>query len=572
MSIRISQKLTPAENGTGAGDRPPPPTSVVSTNVERGKIQPIMRYVDMSRRDTFSAPSFRVFGSSLPITRRLFLNPSRIKGYSELYSLYRLIMVSKCSILTATAGTLLTLTAAGLVLEVVDIETTPNGFTNSPRGWNSFGIQANPDTTPGFSFNQTRVISQCDVLAKTTALKDAGYVYCSLDSGWSVGGNGDEFGRIIYDSSIFDIPSLASHLHAEGLLLGVYVVPGAFIADEAKAIFGTNVTIGSVCSGDNGLARCNFDYSQPAVQEWHNSVESICFLKLIRYVNNRRGVDFIKLDFITPGSPANGVNLPPDLSGEVIAYHRAIAQSGRDMRLDISWKLDRSQQYFDIWEANADSMCTDQDINNGGASTFVSWEVVQRAIDNYRQYITIVMAYNTTLTIYPDMDNLFVGNPGSVSGVTDEERQTIMTHWLGAGANLIVGSDLTSLDSLGLNLLANPSAIAIADFAAHHTMQPRNPGTGLPTAQQLQAWIAGPDASGAAVVVIANYGPDEGQGGFGTSLSGVQTISVSWDDLGISGTFDVHDIWADKDLGAESSSLTVQLEEGQSVLYKLAQS
>lgn len=217
-------------------------------------------------------------------------------------------------------------------------------------------------------------------------------------------------------------------------------------------------------------------------------------------------------------------------------------------------------------------MRTDQDINNSGESTFVSWEVVQRAIDNYRQYITTVMVYNTTLTIYPDMDNLFVGNPASVSGVTDDERQTIMTHWLGAGANLIIGSDLTNLDTFGLNLLTNPDAIAIADFTSHHPMQPRNPGTGLPGSQQLQAWIAGPDASGVAVVVIANYGPDEGQGGFGTSLSGVQTIMVSWDDLGISGGFEVHDVWANNDLGAESSGLTVQLGEGQSVLYKLTQS
>ncbi|KAI2779081.1 glycoside hydrolase family 27 protein [Daldinia loculata] len=475
-------------------------------------------------------------------------------------------MIPRRSILVAASGTLtavIALAASEPVLNVVQIETTPNGFTGPPRGWNSFGIQANPNTTPGFSFNQTGVISQCDVLAKTTALKDAGYVYCSLDSGWSVGGNGDEFGRIIYDSSIFDIPSLASHLHAEDLLLGVYVVPGAFTADEAKTILGTSVTIGSVCSGDNGLARCNFDYSQPAVQEWHNSV-----------VNQFAswGVDFIKLDFVTPGSPSNGANLPPDLSGEVIAYHQAIAQSGREIRLDISWKLDRSQEYFDIWETNADSMRTDQDINNSGESTFVSWEVVQRAIDNYRQYITTVMVYNTTLTIYPDMDNLFVGNPASVSGVTDDERQTIMTHWLGAGANLIIGSDLTNLDTFGLNLLTNPDAIAIADFTSRHPMQPRNPGTGLPGSQQLQAWIAGPDASGVAVVVIANYGPDEGQGGFGTSLSGVQTIRVSWDDLGISGGFEIHDVWANNDLGAESSGLTVQLGEGQSVLYKLTQS
>ncbi|KAI1776954.1 glycoside hydrolase family 27 protein [Hypoxylon cercidicola] len=445
-------------------------------------------------------------------------------------------------------------------LQVVQIGTIPNGFTAPPRGWNSFGIQANPATTPGFSFNQTGVTSQCDVLAQNTALKGAGYVYCSLDSGWSVGGNGDEYGRIIYDSSIFDIPSLADHLHGEGLLLGIYIVPGAFIADEAKTILGTDVTIGSVCSGDNGLARCNFDYSQPAVQEWHNSV-----------VNQFAswGVDFIKLDYVTPGSPSNGANLPPDSSGEVIAYHRAIAQSGREMRLDISWKLDRSQEYFDIWESNADSMRTDQDINNGGQSTFVTWDTFQRAIENYRQYITTVMQYNTTLTIYPDMDNLFVGNPASVSGVTDNERQTIMTHWIGAAANLILGSDLTNLNNFGLNLLTNANAMAVASFTARHPMQPRNPGTGNNSSQQLQAWIAGPDASGTAVVVITNYGPDQGQGGYGTSLPGMQTVNVSWDDLGISGTFNVRDVWAGEDMGSEDSGLSVQLAEGQSVLYEL---
>ncbi|KAI8630700.1 glycoside hydrolase [Xylariaceae sp. FL1651] len=445
-------------------------------------------------------------------------------------------------------------------LKVIQISTTPNGFDAPSRGWNSFGIQANPATDPSFTFDQAGVINQCDILSTNKALKASGYVYCSLDSGWSVGGNGDEFGRIIADSSKFDIVALADHLHGEGLMLGVYVVPGAFIADEAKTILGTSTTIGSVCSGDNGLARCNFNYSRPEVQQWHNSVVD-------QFAS--WGVDFIKLDFITPGSPSNGANLPPDLSGEVIAYHQAIAQSGRQMRLDISWKLDRSEQFFDIWETNADSMRTDQDINNGGAATFVSWGTVQRAIDNYRQYITTVSSFDTTLTIYPDMDNLFVGNTALVSGVTDDERQTIMTHWIGAAANLIIGSDLTKLDDFGLNLLTNAAALTVADFTASFPMQPRNPGTGAQSAKQLQAWIAGPDSTGQAVVVIANYGPDEGQGGFGTSLTGEQTVTVTWKDLGIQGSFDVFDVWAGKDLGSEDAEFEVQLGEGQSVLYHL---
>ncbi len=57
-------------------------------------------------------------------------------------------------------------------------------------------------------------------------------------------------------------------------------------------------------------------------------------------------------------------------------------------------------------------MRTDQDLNNYGQPNLVNWATVQRAIDNYRQYITTVTAYGSTLRIYPDMDNLLVGNGG----------------------------------------------------------------------------------------------------------------------------------------------------------------
>lgn len=111
----------------------------------------------------------------------------------------------------------------------------------------------------------------CDVLASEKL--DAGnYTYCSLDSGWSAGYNGDEHGRIIYDDAKFDIPKLADHLHARGLKLGLYVVPGAFQADLNKTILETDTKIGDVCAGDEGLARCVFDYTRLEVQTWHDSV------------------------------------------------------------------------------------------------------------------------------------------------------------------------------------------------------------------------------------------------------------------------------------------------------------
>ena len=62
-----------------------------------------------------------------------------------------------------------------------------------------------------------------------------------------------------------------------------------------------------------------------------------------------RDVNMIKLDYVTPGSPDNGVNLLKDNSGIVVCYHNAIAQQRRPIRLNISWKLSRDQPFYTIW-------------------------------------------------------------------------------------------------------------------------------------------------------------------------------------------------------------------------------
>lgn len=240
------------------------------------------------------------------------------------------------------------------------------------------------------------------------------------------------------------------------------------------------------------------------------------------------------------------------------------------MRLNISWKLNVSEEYFTIWNQNADSMRTDKDINAYGQPTFTDWAAIQRAVEDYREWSIAAVDIFDTVSVYPDWSTLYTGNNETLSGVTNEQRRTMMTHWIASGSNLILASDLTQLDDFGLSLLLNASALNIADFTAQYPMQPRNPGTGGQDPKQLQAWIAGPSKGGRqAVVVIANYGPDQGQGGYGGGVSGTQNVSVSWSDLGIDGCWHVSDVWAGESLGNQDAGVQVSLGEGESVLLNM---
>ncbi|KAH6607982.1 glycoside hydrolase family 27 [Trichoderma cornu-damae] len=76
------------------------------------------------------------------------------------------------------------------------------------------------------------------------------------------------------------------------------------------------------------------------------------------------------------------------------------------------------------------------------------------------------------------MDNLPVGNNATASLITDAQRQTVTTHYVGAGANLVPGPDLSHLDGsgFGLNLLTNKAAHDVANFTAavpHAAARPR---------------------------------------------------------------------------------------------------
>ncbi|KAH8803424.1 family 27 glycoside hydrolase [Xylogone sp. PMI_703] len=451
-------------------------------------------------------------------------------------------------------------------LKVLKIGKTNGGFTSSAKGWNTYGVQAlqnGSQVVPSFHgqsglyYTEEFVKTQCGVLANP-AFKLAGYDYCSLDSGWQSLTDVDDHGRIIYNTTRFNLPELASWLHKRGLKLGVYVIPGVPCSAQNKTIKGTNIKVGDVLL-DNDEIFCDFDFTKDGVQQWHDSVVQ-------QWAD--WGVDMIKLDYLTPGSPQNGANLACNSSPAAQMYRNAIKKTGKQMRLNFSWKLCRNDTWLPFWNGLGESMRTDQDLDNYGTNTLMAWSVGQRAIDNYRQYIGLQAQRNAPITTHPDMDNLFIANAPGLAGVNDVKRYTVMNHWLGASANLIIGGDLTTVDSLGYHLTTSLQSIAAAKFFAEYPMQPRNPGTGDNLAKQLQAWIAGPSGLEAYVLVV-NYGPDEGSGGFGTTLPGVQKLSVSLKDLGIDGhSWLFTDVWQGNSTLVKST-YTTYLDEGASHLLHL---
>ena len=153
--------------------------------------------------------------------------------------------------------------------------TSAGGFSTAARGWNSFGLQANPSTykTAGFEFNDYHFAQQCDLMVLTTGFD----YYCSIDSGWSLNG-GDQYGRIVPDNAnIFtwykSLAGFADHAHSQGYKVGIYLLPGAFVGDGETTIENTTIKIGDVL--DTSVTynlRQAFNWGADGVQQWHDSV------------------------------------------------------------------------------------------------------------------------------------------------------------------------------------------------------------------------------------------------------------------------------------------------------------
>lgn len=401
-------------------------------------------------------------------------------------------------------------------------------------GWSSWSLEATH--YPGYGgmgwLTAEHVKQQSDALHKT--LQAHGYTYVNMDSGWADGF--DEYGRPKPDAKKFPrgVADVAAYVHRNGQKLGIYWIPGVLegVYKANPPIWGSTQHVQDIVVKPFQLATgwgfgYKIDYTQPGAQAYVNSIAS----QFAAW-----GVDFLKLDGVTPGS--DHVDLKIDARPDVAAWAAALARAKRPIWLELSWKLDRT--YSGVWRKYANGRRITDDVETYGP-TLTSWGSIPRAFDAARDWAGEAGPGKG----WNDLDSLEVGS-GAMDGLTRDERQTVMTLWAISCSPLYAGDDLTQLDADGLALLTNAEVIAV-DQAGH----PAAPVAGNP-----QVWVS-TGADGSKTVALFNLG-EKGA-----------TVTAARSDLGLAGPARVRDLWGRKDLGVFSGSLSASLAPHASRLFRV---
>jgi alpha-galactosidase len=404
-----------------------------------------------------------------------------------------------------------------------------NGVGQRPYlGWSTFSEQ----TIDGSFLTQANISAQSDALA-ASGIQVHGFRYINIDSGWQ--GSFDANGRPIPDTTTFpDIKALIDHVHHNGQKAGIYWIPGveqpAVVANSP--ILGTPYHIQDIlvvpytagnAFGGPGTSPFHYkiDFTKPGAQEYMNSVVAL-FASW--------GVDFIKLDGVTPGSYSD--NLSIDNQPDVAAWSKAIAASGRKIWLTISWALD--QDYLSTWQQYSNARRIEDDIEcEGRCATLTNWN---RIYQRFRDLPAWQNAASPSLG-WNDLDSLDIGD-GALDGLTNTEKQTAVSIWAMANAPMYLGGDLTKLDSIGKQLVSNDEVIAINQ-------------SGRPAKQvlggDLPAWVS-------------DLGHNTYYVGLFNMNATPSAVHLPWNLLGVTGAIQVRDLWNHANLGPSAQSFSTVLQ------------
>lgn len=276
--------------------------------------------------------------------------------------------------------------------------TPPMGFNT----WNAWGL----------NISQQKIKGVIDAFIET-GLIDYGWAYINIDDGWAAPQR-NKGGILPGNDSFPDIAALADYAHSKGLKLGIYSSPGQ-----------------TTCGGFPG----SLGYEATDAATWA-----------------AWGIDYLKYDWCSYRYEAKDNSLE-ELQKPYILMHECLQKTNRDIVYSLC-------QYGTgkVWEWGArvggNLWRTTGDISD-------SWGAIKN--------LGIQDLGNAPFAgpgHWNDPDMLIVGQLGwgkdmRLTRLNPDEQYTHITLWSILAAPLLIGCDLSAIDSFTLSLLKNREVIAI---------------------------------------------------------------------------------------------------------------
>jgi alpha-galactosidase len=397
-----------------------------------------------------------------------------------------------------------------------------------PMGWNSWNAYHGTVTGDDVTHAARAMVS--------SGLIHYGWTYINIDDTWQ-GARGGEFGGIQPNQKFPDMPGMCDAIHGMGLKVGIYSTP--WETSYAGYVGGSSDDTNGAWTHERSRVG-EYCYADEDAKQWA-----------------AWGIDYLKYDW-NPRNTKPTAETPKQFLKDSTTMHKALRKSGRDVVFSYS----NSMPFDDIPDQSAVYNCwrTTGDIGDNWIS------MAERAFyftPHKRGQTTLQGAPSDKWVPYarpghwndPDMMVLGMVNFGGKqhpSRLKPEEQYVHMTAWSMASAPLLLGCDLDKLDAFTLNLIENPEVLAIdQDSLGKQATLASNEGNELLVYQKDLE-------DGSKAVALYNLADRPVK------------VAATWQDLNLSGSHTVRDLWREKDLGTFDGQFAMSVASHSAELVKIS--
>lgn len=382
-----------------------------------------------------------------------------------------------------------------------------------PMGWNSWYIHYDRISEKTMREAADQMIA--------TGMADFGYQYVNIDDCWmrkvksddpDLGGKRrDKNGVIIPNGRFPDIKGMVEYIHGKGLKAGTYISPGP-----------------RTCAGFEGSYK-------------HEALDARTFAEW--------GFDFLKYDWCSYRKVAGNKKDPDYYIRPYRLMWDNLQKQDRDIVLNLCqygmgdvWKW--GEEVGNCWRTTGDLGLEEGNDLSGfyliGFSNAQHAEYAGPGGWNDPDYILIGWV--------GDAHGMGEGKP---TDLTPWEQYSYLSMWSLMAAPLIFSGDMAKLDKFTLNVLCNAEVIEV-------DQDPLGKQAVIIEKTDDMFIMTKPMFDGSMAIGLFNLKPEK------------QEISVSWEDLGISGIKRARDLWRQKDLGNFKDRFSAEVEPHGVALIRIA--